>query len=177
MLPVEFEVTRVPEKVYRRYAYYNAWWRHHPATIVLCIAVVVASVAFLVIDGRRSDSSFYEVGYFWIVYAIIMLTFVPNGHYGRNQRFLAARREYTFWENDVIARTHETYTSWKYSALAYAREAKDAFYLVLNEKTNEAMVIPKEALTPEQCGALAEVLQKDVPEGKFTRWKGAGEEQ
>jgi len=36
------------------------------------------------------------------------------------------------------------------------------------------MVIPKEALAPEQCEALVEVLQRGVREGKFTRWKGAG---
>ena len=176
-MPIEFEVLRVPEKVYRRYARYNLWWRHHPAVIVLCIILVLAGVTYLVIDDIRSDDPLFGNGYFWLVYAIIMLTVMPNGLYDRNQRFLAARCEYVFQENDVIARTHETYKSWKYSALAYAREAKDAFYLVLNEKAGEAMVIPKEAFTPEQCGALVEILQKGVPEGKFTRWKGAGKEQ
>ena len=86
MTPIEFTITTVPEKVYRRYARYNTWWRYHPAMIVLCIVVVTASVAFLVIDDIRSEDTFFSSGYIWLVWAIVMLAMIPNGLYERNRR-------------------------------------------------------------------------------------------
>ena len=173
MQPIEFEVLRVPEEVYNRYARYNAWQRYHPALIVLYIVFVVAVIAFLVVYGIRSDDAPIGFEYFWLFCVVAMLPAMSNGLYDRNRRFLVKRCEYAFWEESVVARSHETYQSWRYTALAYAREAKDAFYLVLDAQANQAMVIPKEALSPEQRAALAETLRRGVPEGKFTRWKGA----
>ena len=37
----------------------------------------------------------------------------------------------------------------------------------------QAMILPKEALTPEQCAMLVEILARGVPTKKFTRWRGA----
>ena len=62
---------------------------------------------------------------------------------------------------------------WEYQTLAYAREAKDAFYLVTNEASGQAMILPKEALSPEVCAMLLDFLAKGMPEKKFTRWRGA----
>ena len=168
MQPIGFEVLGVPGTMYTRFVRYHYWWRHHPLLIASGIVAILAGLAYIAVIC-------IDLGYtlkwpFWLFYmGIIIFTSIPNGLYARRQRFLAMRWEYTFWEGEVVARTHETYQSWKYSSLDYAREAKDAFYLVLNAKSNEAMVIPKEDLTPEQCAALAEILQKGVPEGKFTR--------
>ena len=168
-MSIEFVVRKVPEKMYRRFLRYHLWWRHHPALLGISIALSLAMLAFIVVSCIRSDDLFDSM--FWMFWFVLMLRlseFMAQMN-GRN----LSRREYAFREEDFTARTHEIYQAWKYSALAYAREAKDAFYLVLNEKTGEAMVIPKEALAPEQCATLAEVLQKGAPEGKFTRWKGA----
>lgn len=173
MQPIGFEVLRVPEQVYNRYARHNIWWRHPPALLVLGIISVLLVVAFFVAT-IRSEDEFLGSEYYWGFCVIVMLAAIPGRLYWRNSRFLVTRCEYIFWENDVVVRTHETYQSWRYTALAYAREAKDAFYLVLDAQANQAMIIPKEALSPEQCAALVETLQRGVPEGKFTRWKGAG---
>ena len=168
-MSIEFVVRKVPEKVYRRYLRYHRWWRHHPALVGVGIALILAMLAFIVVSCIQSEGLFDSM--FWMLWFVLMLRlsqFIAQMN-GRN----LSRWEYAFREEDFTARTHETYHAWKYTALAYAHEAKDAFYLALNKNTNEAMLVPKEALTPGQCAALAEVLRRGMPGGKFTRWKGA----
>jgi len=177
MQPVEFEVSAIPKKVYWRYCRYAGWSR---AQGIIWVFLVLGLV-YLGLWGERlfrapdawdtSFSTFYLLGIMYISPSLL----IPILIFNTRKHILGQQWHYAFSEHAMEAdMVGGVFLRWDYYALAYAREAKDAFYLVLNEKTGEGLVIPKEVLTPEQCGALVEVLQRGVPGGKFTRWKGAG---
>lgn len=165
MQPVEFEVSYVSEKMHRRFVRYHAWWRYHPAIIGLTIVLLLVLLAYMVTEIILGNASF-GLGPFWILY---MLLFIPHLQNDSYNKFFRMRWEYAFRESDFVARTYEAYHAWKYSALRYAHEAKDAFYLAFDGNVSPAMIIPKEELTPKTSSMLADVLQKSVPEGKYTR--------
>jgi hypothetical protein len=169
---IGFEVCGIPEGVYKRYVRYNYWWRRPVAaalygvTLGVLISLTVASIVSEKFDVFAP--SIFSMPAVWLLVW-------PTQVWQQRQKQLGTHTGYVFREEDFNARTHEVFQAWKYGALDYAREAKDAFYLVRNAQAGEAMVIPKQALTPEQCAALAGLLQGALPGKKFTSWKGASQ--
>jgi len=178
MLPVEFDVSVVSKKVYMGYCRYAGWNRAKGIWGFLIPGLIFLGMCgmFLFKNPDAWDTGIVVMlGLSGIIHVALALG-TPNRIFNTWKHTLGQRWHYAFGEHAAeAAMAGGVSMRWEYYALAYAREAKDAFYLVLESQANQAMVIPKDALTPEQCEALAEVLQRGMPGGKFTRWKGAGD--
>ena len=175
MHPIKFEVPCLSKKVHNRYRRYAAWFRK-PWNTLLVLLLFLLSVGMLVVSLVRyghDDSTIAMYGFYALGLAA-GLTALPQAL----RSLLWGGRDtcwrYTLTDHTVEASTEGgVWQKYEYYALAYAHEAKDAFYLVANEVGGQAMILPKDALAPEQCAALREVLTRGMPGGRFTRWRGA----
>jgi len=174
MFRIEFQVLGVPKKVFWRYCRYAAWFRK-PSNSGGWLSCFVIWTGVFVLSVVNHDE-FWSMVFNWfitliwiLIAALAPLQLRPLLWGDRSKPW-----QYTLDERAVQAYTQAGILQrWEYRALAYAREARDAFYLVTNETTGQAMLLPKEALTPEQCAALVDVLTRGMPAKKFTRWRGA----
>jgi hypothetical protein len=172
--PIEFEVSYIPKKVYARYRRYAGWLRKPGDTIVQLLSFLFwAGFSVWHLAWRESEwvISLYGVGALMHGTALCVRLLQQRLLWGN----ACQRWRYTFTGTAVEAFSGGGVRQiWEYRALAYAREAKDAFYLATNETSGQAMVIPKEALAPEQCAALAGILAENMDAKKFTRWREPG---
>ena len=172
MLPVELDVSVVPKKVYMGYCRYAGWNRAKGIWGFLIPGLIFLGMCGIDLyrDPGAWDTGFVAMLGLLGIFNVALALGAPNRIFNTWRHTLEQKWHYAFSEHAVeAAMAHGVSMRWEYYALAYAREAKDAFYLVLDEKTTQAMVIPKDALTPEQQAALVEVLQRGMPGGRFTR--------
>ena len=169
--PITFEIPHIPKKVYHRYRRYAGWLHKPRETAYHAIALLVWAGMFVYsIVTHDGAIVYFSYGFTALVY-IAIFTAAPL-----QQRTLwdgpSRRWQYSVTETSIEASTGGgVRQTWEYRALAYVREAKDAFYFVTDEKDGRAIIVPKEMLTPAQCAALAEVLGRCVPENKFSKKK------
>jgi len=181
-MTTEFEVPGVSKKVARRYRIYAGWLRYPGLFAILLLYVLFIAGYFIFrIILQKNQASWDGLAIlgialwgFSLLLNVLVLLILPLG---QRPLFWGNRSEH--WQYVLDERSAQMYSKygilqrWEYHALAYAREAKDAFYLVTNEASGQAMIIPKEALSPEVRAMLVDFLTKGMPEKKFTRWRGA----
>jgi len=174
MQPVEFDVSVIPKKVFMGYCRYAGWNRAKGIWVSLVLGIIYLGLCgqLLFRDPAAWNTSIVALFFLSGILHALLPLLAPVRIFNTRKYILRQQWRYAFSEHAVEAdMMGGVFFRWEYYALACVHEAKDAFYLVLNERTGEAMIIPKQALMTEQCRALVEALQRGVPGGKFTRWK------